>query len=87
MRDKHPVVVARVAEPGTATEPERFGALGVEPRDRKESDQQAVGPLGRVGSNPTPGAYVPTCPLAFLRHICTREFAKNPEIILRGFRH
>jgi len=56
MRDKHPDVVARVAEPGTATEPERFGALGVEPRDRKESDQQAVGPLGRVGSNPTPGA-------------------------------
>lgn len=36
MRGKHPVVVARVAEPGTATEPERIGALGVEPRDRKK---------------------------------------------------
>lgn len=55
MRGKHPVVVARVAEPGTATEPERFGALGVEPRDRKELDQASCWSSGPRGFKSHPG--------------------------------
>ena len=55
MRGKHPVVVARVAEPGTATEPERIGALGVEPRDRKESDQASCWSSGPRGFKSHPG--------------------------------
>jgi hypothetical protein len=55
MRGKHPVVVARVAEPGTATEPERIGAPGVEPRDRKESDQASCWSSGPRGFKSHPG--------------------------------
>jgi len=55
MRGTHPVVVARVAEPGTATEPERFGALGVEPRDLKESDQASCWSSGPRGFKSHPG--------------------------------
>ena len=55
MRDMYPVVVARVAEPGTATEPMRFGALGVEPRDRKESDQASCWSSGPRGFKSHPG--------------------------------
>ena len=57
MRGKHPVVVARVAEPGTATEPERIGALGVEPRDRKESDQASCWSSGPRGFKSHPGRF------------------------------
>jgi len=55
MRGKHPVVVARVAEPGTATEPMRIGALGVEPRDRKELDQASCWSSGPRGFKSHPG--------------------------------
>jgi hypothetical protein len=55
MRGKHPVVVARVAEPGTATEPDRISASGVEPRDRKESDQASCWSSGPRGFKSHPG--------------------------------
>ena len=57
MRGQHPVVVARVAEPGTATEPVRVGALGVEPRDRKESDQASCWSSGPRGFKSHPGRF------------------------------
>jgi hypothetical protein len=56
MRGKHPVVVARVAEPGTATEPCASVRWALNLEIAKNRTKQAVGPLGRVGSNPTPGA-------------------------------
>jgi hypothetical protein len=55
MSGKHPVVVARVAEPGTATEPVCFGALGVEPRDHKEWDQASCWSSGPRGFKSHPG--------------------------------
>ena len=55
MRGMYPVVVARVAEPGTATEPMRFGALGVEPRDRKKLDQVSCWSSGPRGFESHPG--------------------------------
>jgi hypothetical protein len=47
--------VARVAEPGTATEPVRFGSPGVEPRDRKELDQVSCWSFGPRGFKSHPG--------------------------------
>ena len=47
--------IARVAEPGTATEPERFRVLGVEPRDRKELDQVSCWSFGPRGFKSHPG--------------------------------
>jgi len=47
--------VARVAEPGTATEPVRLGALGVEPRDRKKLDQVSCWSFGPRGFKSHPG--------------------------------
>jgi len=49
---------ARVAEPGTATEPMRFGALGVEPRDRNKSDQVSCWSSGPRGFKSHPGRLI-----------------------------
>jgi len=55
MRGKRPGRSARVAEPGTATEPVRSGALGVEPRDRKGLDQVSCWSSGPRGFKSHPG--------------------------------
>ena len=66
MGGMHRVVVARVAEPGTATEPERFCALGVEPRDLKESDQASCWSSGPRGFKSHPGRLSNPLALSFL---------------------
>ena len=47
--------VARVAEPGTATELKYFKVLGVEPRDRKNLGQASCWPVGPRGFKSHPG--------------------------------
>ncbi len=58
MGARHEFDVARVAEPGTATEPERIYVPGVEPRDHKELGQASCWPFGPRGFKSHPGRLI-----------------------------